>query len=147
MIVKNVPIAFMLLLFLPVLGWPGEVPDPGVVLDPTPQGEIGYINPDVPDFAPPTYPGEYYESVVPATLDLAERARLVLHPVTSMTNPNCDYEIYFVVSHVAQPPVLLHSNGDLACHGKFMEVLPLLRTMSGSLENMEVETTWMKVLL
>lgn len=144
---KNVPIVFMLWLFLPALGWPDEDMDPGVVPDPTPRGEIGYINPDVPEFAPPTYPGEYYASVVPATLDLAERARLAIHAVTSMTNPNCDYEIYFVASHVAQPPALLHGNGDLACHGKFMEVLPLLRAMSGSLENMEVETTWMKVLL
>lgn len=118
-----------------------------VVPDPHSQGEIGYINPDIPVFDPPEYPGDHYEAVVPATFDLAERARLALHGITSMTNPNLDYEIYFVASHMADPPALLLSNGDLACQGKFMEVLPLMRVMSGSDENMHVEKAWMEVLL
>ena len=45
-----------------------------VVLDPSPPGKIIYINPNIPKFKHPEYPGEYYKALVPATLDLAERA-------------------------------------------------------------------------
>ncbi len=117
-----------------------SLPDP-----PRPAG-IEYINPDIPDFKDPEYPGEYYDALVPATLDLAERARLAIHGVTSMTNPNIDYEMYFGVSHMSQPPAMNHSASDMHCQGKFSEVLPLLRMMCGSLQNMNVETAWTKVL-
>ena len=61
--------------------------------DPPPKGPIGYMNSDIPEFETPQYPGEYYEAIVPATLDLAERARLAAHAMTSMTNPLCDFEM------------------------------------------------------
>ena len=115
--------------------------------DPPRPAGIEYINPDIPDFKDPEYPGEYYDALVPATLDLAERARLAIHRVTSMTNPNIDYEMYFGVSHMSQPPAMNHSASDMHCQGKFSEVLPLLRMMCGSLQNMNVETAWTKVLL
>ncbi len=115
--------------------------------DPDLPGVIEYINPDVVELRDPDYPGHYYEAIVPATLDLAERARLATHALTSMTNPKMDHEIFFTVSHMTRPPAMDHNASDLHCHGKFMEVLPLMRVMSGSLENMHVEKKWMEVLL
>jgi hypothetical protein len=114
--------------------------------DPPPKGPIGYLNSDIPEFETPQYPGRYYEAVVPATLDLAERARLAAHAITSMTNPLCDSEMYSGVGHMNDPPFMMHSSGGGTLHGKFMEVLPLMRTMCGSKENMDVEMEWIKTL-
>ncbi len=35
--------------------------------------------------------GQYYDATVPDTLDLAERARLTVHGLTSFLNPNQNY--------------------------------------------------------
>lgn len=121
--------------------------EPAVVSDPEPVGEIKYITPDVPDTNPPTYPGTSYEALVPATLDLAERARLSINALTSMTNPKCDHEMYFLVYHMANPPTMTHMNSDLNTIGKYLEVLPLLRTMCGSMQNVNVEYELMRIML
>ncbi len=115
--------------------------------DPPMPGKIEYLNPDIPEIKVPGYRGQYYKAVVPATLDLAERARLAVHGLTAMTNPNIDYEQFFTVCHMSQPPAMDHNASDMHGHGKFMEVLPLMRLMSGSRQNMHVEKRWMEVLL
>ena len=125
----------------------GSAARPAVLPDPKPLGPIEYINPNPPKFKTPEYRGESYEALAPATLDLAERARLAIHAITSMTNPNLDYEMYFTVSHMSQPPAMHHSPSDMHSQNKFMEVLPLMRVMSGSRQNMQVEKKWMEVLL
>ena len=89
--------------------------------DPHPLGTIEYINPNLPAFKNPEYVGEHYDAVVPATLDLAERARLAIHGMTSMTNPHLDYEMYFIVNHMSQPPSMDLSPSDLDTQGKFIE--------------------------
>ena len=38
--------------------------------------------------------GEYYDATVPDTLDLAERAKLSVHGLTSFLNPNQNYAPY-----------------------------------------------------
>src|SRR5690348_5089873 len=81
--------------------------------DPQALGKIEYVNPSAPAVEVPDYTGEYFEAVVPATLDLAERARLAAHAMTSMTNPNLDYEMYFPVAHMSQPPAMYVSQSDL----------------------------------
>jgi len=122
--------------------------DPGPFLpDPKAIGTIEYINPNPPAFQAPDYPGEYYNAIVPATLDLAERARLAVHAMTSMTNPNLDYEMYFPVAHMAQPPAMYVSQSDLDTWGMFGEATALMRIMSGSRENLHVDKTWMEVML
>lgn len=120
---------------------------PEVVPDPEPPGKIEYINPDIPETKPLTYPGKYYEALVPATLDLAERARLSINALTGMTNPKCDHEMYFLVYHMANPPAMIHMNSDLNTIGKYLEVLPLLRTMCGSMQNVNVEYELMQIML
>ena len=48
---------------------------------------------------------------------------------------------------MSRPPAMLHGASDMHAQGKLSEVLPLLRMMCGSLQNMDVEITWIKVLL
>ena len=124
-----------------------ETNDERFLPDPQPLGVIEYINPDIPAIEEPRYPGHTYDAVVPATLDLAERARLAIHGLTSMTNPNIDYEQYFSVTHMGQPPVMGHNPSDMHGHAMFMEAMPLMRVMSGSTQNLHVERRWMEVLL
>jgi hypothetical protein len=117
-----------------------QTAQPAIVPDPKPPGPIQYINPNPPKFKTPEYQGESYEALVPATLDLAERARLAINAATGMLNPNSDYQLYFSVHHMADPPVMVHTGAsDLNTVGKFLEVIPLLRTMCGSQQGAEAE--------
>ena len=118
-------------------------PDPPV---PGP-GEVEYMNPNPPEFELPKYEGERYEALIPATLDLAERARLGVNGMTEIVNKNCEYEIFSIIQHMSQPPSMFHSISDLTSHGKFLAVLPLMRIMSGSRQNMDVEKALLEVLL
>jgi hypothetical protein len=118
-----------------------------ILPDPQPLGKIEYINPNPPAFKNPEYVGEYYDAVVPATLDLAERARLAIHGMTSMINPSLDNEMYFIVNHMSQPPSMDLSPSDLDTQGKFIESTALMRIVSGSKENLSVDRTWMEILL
>src|SRR5262245_53596492 len=89
----------MLIMQLTLAQAPDDAGNGGVMLpDPKLAGKIEYIRPDIPKPELPAYEGERYEAWVPATLDLAERARLALHALTSMTNPNIEYEQYFTVT-------------------------------------------------
>ncbi len=115
--------------------------------DPPLPGTVEFINPDPPDFEVPEYPGEYYEALVPATLDLAERARLGVHGLTEIVNRNCEFEIFSSIAHMAQPPAMFHNPSDIPCHGKFLEVLPYMRVMSGSRQNLDIERGMLEVLL
>ena len=125
----------------------GSITAPDVVPDPTPPGKIKYINPNVPDVGRPELPGESYQATVPATLDLAERARLAINALTGMINPKSDYELYFLVYHMANPPAMVHCPSDLNTVGKYLEVLPLLRAMCGSDQNLDLEHGLLKVVL
>jgi hypothetical protein len=115
--------------------------------DRQPLGTIEYINPTPPPFKAPAYPGEYNDALVPATLDLAERARLAIHALTSMTNPNLDYETYHLVGLMSRPPCTEIQPFDLTLWGKWVEAAALLRVISGSRENLHVDRRWMEVFL
>jgi hypothetical protein len=113
-----------------------------VVADPKlpPGAKIDYINPNPPEFELPQSGGDSYSAIVPDTLDLAERARLSINGLTEMLNPNADEQLYFTVCAMADPPTMVHLGAsDLNTVGKFLEVLPLMRTMCGSKQNLEAE--------
>jgi hypothetical protein len=112
------------------------------------QHVIRYINDRVPHFDIPPYAGARYEDTVPDTLDLAERAKLGVHLLTSITDPRADDEIYWLVDFSRNPPVMLHDFNDWVtnCEG-LMEALPLLRTATGSSLNEQVDPVWMSSLL
>ena len=80
----------------------------------------------------PPYKGERYQARIPDTIDLAENCRQAVHNLTSVTDPNLDYDTYFKRGQAA------HIFGDI-CGVKFQEALPLMRIASGSTENMQVD--------
>ena len=107
---------------------------------------IEYIRPDVPDFEQLTYPGRRYEALVPDTLDLQDRAALGINGITGPTDPDADYEIYFIAYFGRNKPIMEHSL-DVDCQAKLQESLPLLRLVSGSDLNCHVDPCWMRVML
>ena len=107
---------------------------------------IGYIRKEIPDFAVSAYEGERYEAWAPDTLDLQERAALAVNVLTRATDPLADYEMYFDVFFKSKPPLMEHNFSD-SCQSKFMEALPLMRIISGSDLNAEVDRRWMEVAL
>jgi len=113
----------------------------------TPRREpIGYIRQEIPEVPAPSYPGERYEALVPDTLDLQERAALAVNVLTRATDPEADYELYFNLDCRRNPPVMDHNMNGI-CDCKFMEALPLMRMVSGSRENLEVDRVWREVAL
>lgn len=110
-----------------------------------PGDPIGYIRPEIPEFRLPAYKGEQYEALVPDTLDLQERARLTIHSLTETTDPLADYELYPHVRFNSNPPVMMHSWWPLLA--KHQEGVLLMRLISGSQQNLEVERRWMEVAL
>ena len=109
--------------------------------------DIQYIRPDAP--APPESPqqGAHYESWMPATLDLAERARLAINSMTEATDPEADYRVYWKASFRFNPPVMYHDVSDTGITIKFMESVPRMRLMSGSEQGVHVEQRWKQALL
>jgi hypothetical protein len=107
-----------------------------------------YARKEIPPFQIVPYRGESYEDTVPDTLDLQERAELAIHGMTSITDPRCDYEIFWLADFFRNPPVMLHDFSDWCQNVEgIMEVLPLLRTATGSELNSEVDAIWMRTLL
>ena len=111
-----------------------------------PGDPIGYIRKKIPAFRVPAYKGERYQAMVPDTLDLQERASLAVNGLTGPTDPLADFEVYFFVYLLSNPPMMKHSF-DSHCQCKFLEALPLMRIISGSELNDEVDRRWMEVVL
>ena len=111
-----------------------------------PGDPIGYVRKDIPDFDVPAYEGTRYEALAPDTLDLQERAALAVNVLTRATDPLADYEQYFYARFRQNPPMMQHDYAD-QCQNRFMEGLPLMRIISGSDLNTEVDRRWMEVAL
>ncbi len=121
-------------------------PEKIVNIPPDHPSSLQYINPTAPRVAPPDYPGEYYEALVPATLDLAERARLCVNALTETLDPACDDELYWIVDLLAREPAMYHTVDDHV-QAKFFQALPLDRTACGSTQNLDVEHRLMQTTL
>lgn len=112
-----------------------------------PGDPIGYINPSAPEVTLPPFKGEQYEASVPDTLDLAERARIAIHALTEVTNPEEDFEIYNTNSFATNPPSMEMHCWYPTLLPKFMWALSMMRTMSGSEQNTQVDQRWLEVAL
>lgn len=108
---------------------------------------IPYICPNIPAVPPANLSGQRYERLAPATLDLAERARLALNGMTEPTDEETDYRIYWKVSFRFNPPVMYHDLADTGIVAEMMSAVPRMRVMSGSEQNQHVEQRWKEVLL
>jgi hypothetical protein len=109
---------------------------------------VQYARENIPFFEIPPYRGKSYADRVPDTLDIAERAKLAVHVLTSMPDPGADYEPYFAVDFFRNPPVMRHMFADWVqiCEAH-MEDLPLLRVATGSGLNTHVDQVWMQTFL
>jgi len=108
--------------------------------------KLRYINPDAPRVKPPEYPGRSYEATVPATLDLAERAALAVNALTEPTDPDFDHELYWIADLLATTPAMYHTADDTV-QAKFIQSLPLVRTMCGSTQNLDIERALLQTML
>lgn len=109
---------------------------------------IRYMTPDIAPLAMPRCQGESYEALAPDTFDLAERADLTIRTLTNLADPDADYEIWWLATLNRKPPVMFHDFHDLNNQqGKFMEALYLLRAITGSRVNLDVDQAWAEGLL
>ena len=106
-----------------------------------------YVNPEIPDLDLPKCYGESYEATVPDTLDIAERARFALNALNETTNPEADYEVYWIVAFRSNPPHMFHSCWQSTTTGKFMMAASFMRLITGSEMNLHVDRVWMEVAL
>ena len=111
------------------------------------KSEIQYIRPDAPRPAESRRRGIRSEAWTPATLDLADRARLAVNGLTEPTNPEADYRVYWKTSFRFNPPVMYHDFSDTGIGLKFLEAVPRMRIMCGSVQNLHVEQRWQEALL
>lgn len=124
--------------------WPSE---PSNSTPPT-KLTIGYPRTQIPSFDIPAYRGLSYEDRIPDTLDIASRAELAIHAMTAISDPKLDAEVYWFADFFRNPPAMIHDFNDwvLVAEG-LMEAVPLLRIVTGSRLNDNVDPVWMKVAL
>ena len=137
---------YLLFSILVVLVSACESPLPGQGAQAGAKNKIGYIRPDIPSVEIRSPRGESYEDLIPDTLDLAEMAALTINCLTESTDPEWDYELYWLIGLYRNPPVMSHDFNDWV-QLKFMEGLPLLRVVSGSDQNLQLDRIWTDVAL
>ena len=117
--------------------------------DETPSSEMKHLDKELArtGIGLPRFGGERYEDTVPDTLDLAARAELAISAVTRMLDPERDYLLYCGGRFNRRPPALLLHLCNPGCAPKHLEALPLLRIMSGSTFNIEVDKGFMESML
>ena len=112
------------------------------------RSKIRYISPDIPKVRAHRFEGERYEALVPDTLDIAARADFAIHGLSNMADPDLDYEVWFEALLNRNPPIVLHNFHDLNVAGDgFLEALTIMRAITGSDLNIDVDQGWMDSLL
>src|SRR3990172_4245909 len=81
---------------------------------------------------------------MPVTLDFVERAELAINHLTEFPDKNVDYAVWWQ-GVLGVNPVRMERTFWL--YGKFTEALPLIRTMTGSELNRDVDKAWQMQLL
>lgn len=110
--------------------------------------KVQYIRENIPAFQTPVARGQRYTDTVPDTLDVAERAKLCINALTSITDKNADEEVYWLATFYQNPPVMVHNFNDWVQNVEgMMEALPLLRMATGSAQNDDTDPVWMRALL
>ena len=99
-----------------------------------------YLDESLPRDVRATPPrGSWHEAEVPDTPDLVDHAHLAIRALTSLVDAEWDYEQYSIV-YASNPPIFeLGHGGLLALNPKWAEALPMLRAMTGSTENIEID--------
>ena len=87
----------------------------------------------------PPIDGHYYQTEIPDSLDLADRAALAINALTRLLNPEYDYAQYTHADLRHDPPWMMMEAGITNLNPKWIESLPLMRIMSGSIQNTGVD--------
>jgi len=88
-----------------------------------------------------TVPAGTFETVtLPETLDLADHARQAIHGATGNLDMEIGSEMWFHCEMAHKTPFMKHLSCDNACTPKYGEMLPMMRLMCGSDENLEIES-------
>ena len=103
--------------------------------------KIGYLTPDAPAVDLPAYRGERYEALVPDTLDIAERARLATNTLHRATDPDADYEPYWIVVFRSEPAHMFHNCWQSTGWAKWIMATSMARIVSGVEDGRQVEGT------
>jgi hypothetical protein len=108
---------------------------------------VGYIRGEkIAELEIPPIKGEYYSDLIPDTLDIAERAELSINAMTGNADPDCDYAMYWDVTFDGYNSFMGHNFNDW-CGVKFQEAALLLRMITGSTLNSQVDPVWLNVML
>ena len=103
--------------------------------------KIGYLTPDAPAVDLPAYRGERYQALIPDTLDIAERARLVTNALHRATDPAADCEPYWIVVFRSEPAHMFHNCWQSTGWAKWIMATSMARIVSGVEHGREVEQT------
>ena len=91
--------------------------------------------------------GTAEKSTAPDTLDLAERARLAVHGIMGSIDPDL-LTMYGLIFYATPRPHQSHwASAENTCDPKFGESLPLLRTMCGSEEGLDLQERYLAAML
>jgi hypothetical protein len=76
----------------------------------------------------------------PDTLDLAEHGRMAVNGVLGSCDPEREYENYFLTFFDVQPAYMIHFGSQVSgVLPKYLEAMPLVRLMSGSDQDRDIE--------
>jgi hypothetical protein len=86
------------------------------------------------------FEGQRYEAEVPDTIDLVDNANYALNMATRLWVPEWGYELFNGIHMADNPPTMQVGHGGLLSEGaKILEAIPLLRVMTGSTKNIDVD--------
>jgi hypothetical protein len=81
-----------------------------------------------------------HSSLSPDTLDLVQHARLAINGVLGSCDPDRAYENYFLTFFDVHPAYMIHFGSQVSgVLPKYVEALPLLRQMTGSDQDRDIE--------
>ena len=110
--------------------------------------ELGYVDESIAEADIPAVPfeGDRYEAEVPDTLELTDRAEFAINAFTRMLDPAMDYRFFGNAGFAWNRP-FLHLGGHYSCTSKHLESLLLMRILSGSTYNIEMDKKFLKSVL
>ena len=88
------------------------------------------------------------QNTTPDTLELSEHGRMAINGVLGILNPERDYECTFLTIFDVHPVYMLHWSVMVSgVMPKFIESLPMLRQMSGSEQDMDIQNGFMDAMI
>jgi len=88
------------------------------------------------------------KTMVPDTLDLAWHGSLAINGILGPLNPELAYERYALAYFSVHPAYMVHISGMVSgVQPKYVEGLPLLRQMTGSTAQLDIEKGFLDAML